>query len=541
MAATATIKPPAEAVSAMPKRWTVPKWLLFAAAGFGVVATVYAIALALNWPFTQQSVQDILQERTLRSVTIAHFRRTYWPPGCVAEGISFLHRKHKNKPPLITIDKLVIEGSYTALLTVQHRLSRVILVNMHVTVPPSDPNGGPNPVMPLTYSSNPQQSIAIDRLVADGAVLDFLSRDQAKKPFHIAIKKLMIDRLGNNAPLVYRTVISNSLPPGEIRSNGRFGPWNPQNPSSTPVQGSYSYENANLAAFSALSGTLFSSGSFTGTLGQIAVSGTASVPNFRLTDTGHTRKLSTEFHAMVDGTNGNTALQQVIAHFDRTTVLCQGRVAGEKGQEGKNVSLDLSTANGRIEDLLRLFISAAEAPMTGSITLRAHVEVPYGPARFVERMNMKGAFGADAGQFTNKETQTAINRLSEDDLGKVQRGESDRGKKLEKEDAGNVLSNLQGQATAKNGVVSLSNLSFEVPDANAWMHGTYGLIPPYNINLHGNLLTSHPSDAATGFKSFLLRAMTPFLKKKGQARVVPFKITGTYHGSRVDLDLAQKR
>ncbi|MBV9611680.1 MAG: hypothetical protein JO091_04375 [Acidobacteriaceae bacterium] len=484
----------------------------------------------MNWPFTEQSVIDVLQERSVRSVTIDHFRRTYWPPGCVAEGIHFLHRKHKDKPPLISIQKLVIKGSYTAMLTIDPRLSRVIVIGMHVTVPPSDPNGGPNPVMPLTHSNTPGPAMVIDRLVADGTVLDFMSREPGKKPFHLAIDKLVIDGVGNNAPLAYRTIISNSLPPGKIRSAGVFGPWNPDNPASTPVKGSYTYENANLAAFSALSGTLSSSGKFSGTLGRIAVEGTAEVPNFHLTNTSHTRKLSAEFHATVDGTNGDTMLESVAGHFDRTTVFCQGGVIGQKGENGKTISLDMVSRNGRIEDLLKLFISARQAPMTGSVSLRAHVEVPPGEQPFVQRMNLTGDFGVDAGKFTNKETQAAIDRLSA----------GDQGKKAE-ENAQNALSDLRGHAAATNGVAKLSNLSFRVPDATARLHGTYGLREPYNINLHGTLATTHPSDATTGFKSFLLRAMTPFLSKKGHDRIVPFKIIGNYHAAQTGLDLGSKQ
>jgi hypothetical protein len=71
------------------------RWLLGALIGLAVLAFVSISLLALNWPFTKQAVIDALQESSVRSVTIDRFYRTYWPPGCVAEGISFLRRKQR--------------------------------------------------------------------------------------------------------------------------------------------------------------------------------------------------------------------------------------------------------------------------------------------------------------------------------------------------------------------------------------------------------------------------------------------------------------
>lgn len=507
------------------------RWWLLGLLAIAVLAIGYLIFLIVYWPFTEQSLIDVLQERSVRSVTIDHFHQTYWPPGCVAEGISFLHRKHKEKAPLITIQKLVIKSSYTGLIFT-HSLSKVVAVGMHVTVPPSNTNGGPNPIMPLTQSNTPGSSLVIGRLVADGAVLDFMSNDPQKKPFHLVINRLAIDGVGNNKPLSYRATITNTLPPGKIESSGVFGPWNADKPASTPVKGSYTYQNANLAVFQDLSGTLFSSGKFSGKLGQMEVDGTARVPNFHLKDTSHTRLLNTEFQAEVDGTNGNTTLKNVIAHFDRTLALFKGTVKGRPGGQGKTVSLDLFAPHGRIEDLLDLFIAAKLPPMTGAVSLQAHLEVPPGTEPFVKRLQMTGDFGVDAGKFTNQETQDSINRLSEG---------STNNKKAEQENVETVMSDLKGHAALRDGIANFAHLSFRVPGATAWMQGTYGLTEPYPVDLHGKLLTDHPSAAGSGFTSFLLKAMTPFLKKRHGEKVLPFKMTGTYQKIAIGLDLTAEK
>ena len=102
----------------------------------------------------------------------------------------------------------------------------------------------------------------------------------------------------------------------------------------------------------------------------------ADVPNFHLSGSGHTVHLATKFQAAVDGTNGDTFLQSVQSHFERTTVLSKGSVAGHPGQDGKTLALEMTVKYGRIEDLLRLITEEKNPSMTGGVTLHAKVEVP---------------------------------------------------------------------------------------------------------------------------------------------------------------------
>jgi hypothetical protein len=47
-------------------------------------------------------------------VKIGTFRRTYFPPGFIAQRVEFLHRKRQDLPPLITVETLTIRASYSA-------------------------------------------------------------------------------------------------------------------------------------------------------------------------------------------------------------------------------------------------------------------------------------------------------------------------------------------------------------------------------------------------------------------------------------------
>jgi hypothetical protein len=508
--------------------------LLFSLAGLTFLLFTYLTVLLLNWPFNQQGLIDVLQQRSVRSVTIGRFYPTYFPPGCVAEDIRFLHRKQKNKPPLITIQKLVIAGSYTGLLTIQNRLALVRVFGLHVTVPPEQPDGQPNPIMPLNYSKS-ASNLIIDKLVADGTHLEFVPTNPSEKRFQLFIDKLSLLEVGDNRPMNYRALVSNTVPPGKIHSNGKFGPWNPNAPGQTPLSGSYTVSNTNLGFFQGLNGILSASGNFQGILGAIQTEGTADVQNFQLTGTNHTRPLAARFHTVVDATNGNTSLQNLTAHFDKTTATFNGAIATQNGEHGKTVSLNILAANARIEDLLNLFVSAKRPAMNGSLTMRGHMDLPPDlpshPQPFVTKLKFEGDFGVEGAKLSDHATESGLTRLS---------ASATKTKETDPEDSTRVLSDLKGHVSAKAGTAALSKASFSVPGAKAQLHGTYRLTN-FNLDLYGVMQTTgDPSDATTGFKSFLVKAITPFLKKKGTEHVVPFKITGKSDAPQIGLDLGAK-
>lgn len=507
--------------------WLKQHWGVAAASMVVLGVVIYAVVLVLHWPFTKQSVIDVLQESTLRSVQVGEFRQTYLPPGCVAEHIRFERHLHKDKPPIIYIDRLIIHGSYWGLLTAQNRLALIKVVNMHVIVPPAEVNGKPDPLMPLNHTNSSVRTLRIDKIVADGAVLDFAHED-GSQPYHITIDKLALFNISNNSAVSFKTVLTNSVPAGTVRSEGVFGPWDPNNPASTPVHGTYEYLNASLGALKDLSGTMQAHGTFEGHLGEIQTKGNVNVRNFHISDTSHYRELAAAFQARVDGTNGNTTLDNVSATFDHSSLTVKGAIAGQKGSNGKTVSLDLICQSGRVEDVLDLFVEAKLAPMVGALQMNGHLYLPPGKTEFLKRMHLWGDFSVENGRFTNSDTQGDLNRLSQ----------SAEQKKNPQAPNVTALSDLKGHGDIRNGIATLTDLDFKVPGATAEMSGTYSIVPNYNVDLHGKLYTDgKPWTATTGFKSWMVRIITPFLKKKKDIRVVPFKITGNYYNTTVGLDM----
>ena len=157
-------------------------WILVSAAVVVLAVASGAILLALNWPFTQTAVTQALEDRFARDVKIRKFRSTYFPPGCVAEGIEFLHRERKDLPPLITVQTLTIRTSYGGLLRIHKLVDDVQVSGLHVLVPPKDPHGSRH-IFPLTNSTS-GKTLTIGEITADGAVLEFISEQPIRRPVH---------------------------------------------------------------------------------------------------------------------------------------------------------------------------------------------------------------------------------------------------------------------------------------------------------------------------------------------------------------------
>ncbi len=505
------------------------RWILVGAAVVVAGAGLIAILFALNWPFTEQAVTKALQDRFAREIRIQRFRATYFPPGCVAEGIDFLHHKRKDLPPLITVQTLTIRASYSGLMRIHKLINDVQVAGLHVRVPPKSPDSS-HEILPLTNSTS-GKTLTIGEITTDDAVLEFISNEPGQERFILKIDRLTLEGVGESDPIAFHALFKNTEPPGEVRSDGRFGPWNDDDPASTPVSGSYSYERANLGVFEGIAGTLSSRGKFTGKLGHMDAEGDVDVPDFKVSGSSHMVRVASSFNAVIDGTNGDTYLTRVESHFGKTTVISQGDVKGHPGQPGKTATLNMSVSQGRIEDLLRLFTQSARPAEIGDVRLQTKVELPPGPQAFLRRLRLEGEFGIGGGRFTNPTVQEPVNRLAES-----ARGET---KGQEEVDAATVLSNLKGHVSANGGIAQLSKISFTEPGTLAEIEGTYNLVDK-SLDLRGVLHTSGKlADTKSGFKSVVLKALAPFITKKS-ITVVPFVIKGTASNPSFALDLTRK-
>lgn len=529
----------------MPVSITTPrrapkKAIVYIASAVLVLFLAAALFLLFHWPFTREAMAKALAEETSSQIEIKAFHNTYFPPGCIAEGIVFRKRDDVNAVPFITVQKLTLKSNFLGLLN--KHLSEFRADGAHVVVPPGS-----------KLDQQQHSGIVVDHLQADGAIVEFISRKPGKEPIRFTFNELSLQNVGGAGPISYQTRLANPEPPGEIVASGKLGPLNPAEPGKTLFSGDYTFRDADLGRFKGIAGKLFSQGKFQGTLNRVNIEGTTDTPNFEVTHSGHSQRLGTQFQAFVDGQNGDTFLQSVESRIGKTTVFWTGKVAGEKGKKGKFTSLELSARNGRIEDLLRMFVTAEQPPMSGAISFKGTALLPPGERPFLSKLEMDGAFGIDAGRFTKPQTQQGVNKLSEesesDEVVKAEKkAESGKDKEKdkpkddkEKEDANAplALSDIKGSVVVRNAVATFTKLSFSIPGATAEMHGTYNLVSQV-VDLHGQLkMDSELSKTTHGIKSLLLKPLDPFFKKKGGS-LIPVNVGGTFKHPTFGLDLAKK-
>jgi hypothetical protein len=497
-----------------------------------------AMLLLSRWPFTRGAVVSALQQKFSSTVEVKAFHGTYFPPGCIAEGVTFRRNSDRDVPPIATIEKLTIQGALWEFFRSPKRVRRVRIEGLRLFVS----SGSERIENPPPPGSPKQSALIIDQIIADGAVLEFASGQSGKEPLKFDIHQLTLNSVGDDRPLSFHAALHNAKPPGEIRTDGQFGPLLPQNMGQTRLSGSYDFERADLGGFSGIAGTLASTGKFNGVLEHIEVAGSTDVPDFKITRSNHAVHLKTQFHGIVNGLNGDVSLSSVQAQFERTSLVSQvevvkktvpenveGSVGGSEG--GKTISVGTTELHGQIQDWLRLLAKADPPALTGAMTFRTQVLVPPGTRPFIERVNLQADFGIDAASFVSSTTQEKVDSLSQ-----LAQGEKKNGEK-KNDDPASVVENLKGHVVLNRAIATFSDLSFSVPGALAHLHGTYGLLTQ-RVDLHGTLqLDTKLSKESKGVKSVLLKSVEPFFKKKNAGEIVPIRIGGTFSHPSYGLDV----
>jgi hypothetical protein len=309
--------------------------------------------------------------------------------------------------------------------------------------------------------------------------------------------------------------VVNPKPEGLVRSSGWFGPWNSHSPRSTPLSGEYEFKDARLDTITGIGGTLNSTGTFEGVLEHISVKGTTATPDFQLDIAKQPMTLETSFVAIVDGTSGDTHLEEVNATLGRTRIVAKGSIAGAPRAKGRTIALDVR-ADGQFADFLRLAVKAPKPMMRGGIALNTSLVIPPGDVDVVQKLQLRGSFKIRRGQFTSDTVQDKI-----DELSRRGRGEP------ENENVNNVLADFGGNFALQHGRLDLPKFQFAVEGARVALGGNYGL-PTQRLDFEGSLMLDAPiSKTTTGLKSLLLKVVDPLFRKNGAGTVLPIVVSGT--------------
>ena len=532
--------------------WKVARWV-----AVGVGATLVVLALVASagsrTATLRAMVVDTLADRLDSEVELSAFSVDTFPTVTIqGEGLVIRYAGRKDIPPLVKVDAFRIEGGIFGLLSRPRRFRNVEVMGLQINIQPGGINAqrkespasatatsgttadrpasaeapADRPASAEAPADRPKSPFIVERLVANDAELRIIPRKQGKSPRVFAIHALEMRSLGILEKMPFKAELTNPTPRGMIHTEGEFGPWQKSAPGSTPLNGRYTFTGADLSTIKGIAGILESWGEFGGQLEKIAVMGETRTPDFRVRVSDQPVPLNTRFQAVVDGTDGDTYLNDVFATFLQTSLHAKGAVTGTPGVKGRTVKLHVKIDKGRIEDLLRLSVKSQQPPMLGSVALHTDFTLPPGEADVVDRLVLAGEFDVD-GRFTNRDVQEKLTGMS-------QRASGEAGK----EATGNVMSDLSGRFKLHDGVITFSNLRFAVPGATVKLQGTYGL-KSEQLAFDGTLeMKATISEAAGGgMKSTLLKIVDPFFRKGKAGAVLPIKVTGTRSDPKFGLDV----
>ncbi len=492
--------------------WTLLIVVIVGGAGFLYLLTIPAplerwlqarMLLALH-----EHYQADVQLQNLHVTLIPEFNAT-------ADNFVLPNRRGGDVPPLITVKHFTVRANFIELLRKPIRLSQVNLEGMEIKVAPKQPAQASSEAAQKPKHHTRFADFVIDRVQADGTMLYILRKDPTKEPMLFELRQLALRSAGVGQPMTFTAELTNPTPPGLIDTKGHFGPWDFDEPSATKVDGHYDFQHADLSVFNGISGILSSVGDYTGALNNIVVDGTTDVPNFQLDRGGQEVHLTTKFHAIVDGTNGNTYLQPVNAHFLNTDIVTNGQVAGEKGKKGKAIILDVDMQKAYVQDVLALAAKSKEPVLTGALGLKAKLVIPSGKEPVLQKMQLAGTFSITDARFTPAKIKDAVADLS-------RRGQG----KPDDKSISDVATQFRGDFTLKRSTLTFRTLQFVAPGAVAQVNGSYG-VSSGDINFVGDVrLDASVSQTMTGAKHILLVPFDPLFRKHGAGTYLPVSITG---------------
>jgi len=501
----------------------------------GVTATIFSGLLATGLiilhrsrapieNFIRANIVAALRQHFASDVQLAALHISIYPRlHVVGEGLVMRAKEQDpDAPPLISVHKFILNGALREVFKAVPHFHSLTLDRLEMHIPA---HRGER--VPAKTNSSGKFSFVIDEVLTSDAEIDLLRAKVEKPTLVFAIHKLKLTNFQPNEPAAFHATLRNPRPIGEIAVDGELGPWDFKEPSQSPLSGQYEYSHADLGTFPGISGLLSSRGEFSGVLDYISVKGTTEIPDFAVAAGGHPMRLTTEFDAIVDGTNGNTYLKSVNAHFLRTTLLISGEIAKNAGQEDRGISLKVRSQSARVEDLLTIAVKSPNPLLTGDATLNTTVNLRLHQGQNIfDRLDVAGRFGITTAKFTSDETQDKINRFSQKSLGQPNVTAN-----------GDAVSDMNGNFTLKDGLMSFSSLQFAVAGAAVKLNGNYD-VRGESMDFHGTLrMDAKLSQTTTGAKSILLKFVDPFFAKDGAGALLPIKIQGSRANPSFGLEL----
>src|SRR6202789_224898 len=363
--------------------------------------------------------------------------------------------------PLIALGRFSFHAGWRGLFVKPMHVGTVHVTGMAINIPPREMRAQ----APKGQRHVGEIKIIVDEIVCDDSKLVIGTMKLDKDPKDFELSHIVMRNVGPNAPWDYDATLVNAIPKGDIQAKGTFGPWNNDSPGDSTVTGHYTFDHADLNTIKGIGGILSSVGEFTGQLNRIVADGTTETPDFSLDTAKHPMALHTKFHAIVDGTSGETYLRSVEARLGKTDFTCNGAVVNVKGQ-GHIIDMDVNVPNGRIQDFLELAVKTTPVVMTGQLTMKTKLHIRPGKESVARKIGLTGGFTLQQIHFTNPKVEDKVDMLS-------LRAQGDP--KDAKPGAEDVHSQMTGQFVMDAGKLSFSKLNYALPGATVALTGEYSL------------------------------------------------------------------
>ena len=431
------------------------------------------------------------------------------------------------KDPLIVLGHFSFHANLLGLFVKPMRVGTVYVKDMAIHIPPREMRQQ----APKGQRHIGKIKILVDEIVFDDSKLIIGTIKPDKDPKDFEMSRIVMRNVGPDEPWKYDATLVNAIPKGDIHATGTFGPWNNDSPGDSSVTGRFTFDHVDLNTIKGIGGMLSSVGDFSGQLNKITVDGTTETPNFSLDTANHGVPLHTKFHAIVDGTSGDTYLQPVDARLGGSDFTCSGAVVNIKGK-GHTIDLDVNIPAGQIQDFLQLAVKTSPVVMTGGLQMKTKLHIRPGPESVSKKIGLKGGFTLRQIHFTNPEVEDKVDMLS-------LRAQGDP--KAAKPGAEDVHSQMVGQFVMADGRLSFSKLDYTLPGADVSLAGEYTL-DGERFEFDGKVRTKAKVSqmVASKWKSILLKPVDPFFKKDGAGAVIPVKVSGTRSAPKFGLDLGHK-
>ena len=510
--------------------WIGAVFLFLFAAGFIAVE----VALHRAEPILRARVIDTLSTRFDSRVELAHFH-VYFLNGfqVSGSGLRLFPNQIQMDKPLFAVDEFSFRTTWHGLLHTPMFVDRVKLKGMQIHMPPKEERHN-MPKLEENGGGAGKIQVFVGEMQIENAALVLETNKPGKIPLDFEISHLTLDSIGSGQPMKFHAILVNPKPIGDIDSTGYFGPFDAESPGDSPVRGEYSFSHADLNTIKGIGGMLSSKGSYQGELNNIVVDGETDTPDFSVDSGNHPMPLHTKFHAIVDGTNGDTYLQPVDAQLMHSHIIAIGDVV-RAPQGGHNITLNVTVGPARIEDMLELGVKTEPPIMSGGLRLTARLLLPPGQISVSQKLHLKGNFQVSNATFSNDKIQAKV-----DELSLRSQNRAKEAKTVDKQNPEPIESQMRGQFELGNGKLTFSSLQYDVPGADIALTGVYTLDGD-QFDFSGTArLKAKVSQLTTGMKSLLLKPVDPFFSKDGAGAEVPIKITGTRSEPKFGLDLHHK-